>query len=407
MLQLNHAPPSSRRTGRPTDPRTPAATIKGRVLVVDDELALLGAYRRILRSAGYEVLAAGDVASAQKILEEERFEVLVSDIRMPGLDGFELLRVARRTHPDVPVILVTGSPSADETAQAVAGGALLYLVKPVDPRALVQIVNHASQLHRMAKLERDALELLEATTPGAGGQAGFEARYARALASLWIAYQPIVRPGDRVVFGYEALMRSRQAGLCDPGALLDAAERLGKLQDLGRAVRAHVAGSLDDAPPGARIFVNLHPRDLADPELYTKGAPLSRHAGRVVLEITERASLDQIDDLPRRARQLREMGFLLAIDDLGAGYAGLTAFTQLCPEVVKLDMSLIRDVEQSLVKRKLISAMLTLCREMGILVVAEGVETPAERDALAELGCVLMQGYLFSQPTREFNPIVW
>jgi EAL domain-containing protein (putative c-di-GMP-specific phosphodiesterase class I) len=406
-MQLDHAPPSSRSTGLRREPRATGSTIKGRVLVVDDEPALLGAYHRILCAAGYEVVAASDGVVAQRILEQERFDVIVSDIRMPGLDGFELLRGAGRTHPDVPVILVTGSPRSEETGRAVAGGALLYLVKPVDARALVQIVNHASQLHRMAQLKRDALDLLEAKTPGAGGDAGFEARYVQALSTLWIAYQPIVRPGDRVVFGYEALMRSHHPGLCDPGSLLDAAERLGRLQDLGRAVRAEVAATLENAPCGAQIFVNLHPRDLADPELYSAGAPLSRHASCVVLEITERASLDEIDDLPRRVLALREMGFLLAIDDLGAGYAGLTAFTQLQPEVVKLDMSLIREVEQSPVKRKLVSAMLTLCKEMGILVVAEGVETRAERDALAELGCVLMQGYLFAQPNRQFGSIAW
>jgi EAL domain-containing protein (putative c-di-GMP-specific phosphodiesterase class I) len=406
-MQLNHGSPCSRANGARREPRALAPTSMGRVLVVDDEPALLGAYHRILRAAGYEVTGASEGASAQTILERERFDVIVSDIRMPGLDGFELLQAARRTHPDVPVILITGSPSSEETVRAVAGGALLYLVKPVDSRALVQIVNHASQLHRMATLKREALELLEATTPGAGGEAGFEARYVQALSTLWIAYQPIVRPGDRTVFGYEALMRSRHPSLPDPGSLLDAAERLGRLQDLGRAVRAAVARSIDDAPAGAQIFVNLHPRDLTDPELYAADAPLTRHASRVVLEITERASLDEIDDLPRRVLLLREMGFLLAIDDLGAGYAGLTAFTQLCPEVVKLDMSLIREVEQSSMKRKLISAMLTVCKEMGILVVAEGVETRAERDALAELGCVLMQGYLFSQPTRQFASIAW
>ena len=126
-----------------------------------------------------------------------------------------------------------------------------------------------------------------------------------------------------------------------------------------------------------------------------------------MLEITERASLDGIEDLPGRVAALREMGFLLAIDDLGAGYAGLTTFSQLCPEVVKLDMSLVHDVEQNPVKRKIISAMLSLCKEMGILVVAEGVETDVQREVLAELGCQLMQGFLFARPSPQFGAITW
>ena len=406
-MQLDQAPPTSRSAGPLGQRRAPAPRLAGRVLVVDDEPKLLGAYHRILRGAGYEVVAASDGLGAQTLLEQGRFDVIISDVRMPGLDGFELLRAAARTHPDVPVILVTGSPSSEETDRAVAGGALLYLVKPVDARALVQIVNHASQLHRMAKLKRDALDLLEKTTPGAAGRAGFEARYVQALSTLWMAYQPIVRPGDRAVFGYEALMRSRDPVLPDPASLLDAAERLGRLQDLGRAIRANVAQTLAGTPEAAQIFVNLHPRDLADPELYSASAPLSRHASRVVLEITERASLDGIDELPKRVAALRKMGFILAIDDLGAGYAGLTAFTQLCPEVVKLDMSLVRGVEQNSVKRKIISAMLSLCNEMEILVVAEGVETRVEQDTLAGLGCQLMQGYLFARPSPHFGAPAW
>ena len=90
------------------------------------------------------------------------------------------------------------------------------------------------------------------------------------------------------------------------------------------------------------------------------------------------------------------------MDDLGAGYAGLTSFAVLDPDIVKVDMSLVRGIENSAVKRKLVASVAALCREMDKLVVAEGVETVAERDVLAGLGCDLFQGYLFARPASSF-----
>jgi EAL domain-containing protein (putative c-di-GMP-specific phosphodiesterase class I) len=97
-------------------------------------------------------------------------------------------------------------------------------------------------------------------------------------------------------------------------------------------------------------------------------------------------------------RSLRALGFRIAIDDLGAGYAGLTSFAILEPEVVKLDMSLVRGVNDEPIKRRLVSSMVTLCKELGILVVAEGIETEAERETLASVGCDLLQGFLLGRP---------
>jgi EAL domain-containing protein (putative c-di-GMP-specific phosphodiesterase class I) len=126
-----------------------------------------------------------------------------------------------------------------------------------------------------------------------------------------------------------------------------------------------------------------------------------------VLEITERASLESIGDLGRRLAKLRELGFRLAVDDLGAGYAGLNTFTQLEPEVVKLDMSLIRDVDTNHKKRCIVSRMQEMCTDLGIVVVAEGIETREERETLVELGCDKLQGYLFAKPGPAFPIVSW
>ena len=102
----------------------------------------------------------------------------------------------------------------------------------------------------------------------------------------------------------------------------------------------------------------------------------------MVLEVTERAPLEQIRDVTARVAQLRALGYRIAVDDLGAGYAGLTSFAHLEPEVVKVDMSLIRGIDRSPMKQKLLGRSSTLCRDLGIEMIAEGIETEGERDAL-------------------------
>lgn len=155
------------------------------------------------------------------------------------------------------------------------------------------------------------------------------------------------------------------------------------------------------------MFVNLHTRDLLDPLLTSESAPLSRIARRVILEITERGAVEDIKDIRSRVSALRDLGFRIAIDDLGAGYAGLTSFALLEPEFVKLDMSLVRGVDTSPIRQKLIGSMTQLCKEMGMQVVAEGVETIEERESVRELGCDLLQGYLLARPGKPFPEPTW
>jgi EAL domain-containing protein (putative c-di-GMP-specific phosphodiesterase class I) len=126
-----------------------------------------------------------------------------------------------------------------------------------------------------------------------------------------------------------------------------------------------------------------------------------------VLEVTERASLYGVKNLSACVAKLKALGFQIAIDDLGAGYAGLTSFTQLEPELAKLDMSLVRGVDGDSRRQSIVRSMKRLCDDLGMQVVAEGVETAAERDMLTELGCDLLQGYLFAKPQRGFAAMRW
>jgi EAL domain-containing protein (putative c-di-GMP-specific phosphodiesterase class I) len=380
---------------------------RGLVLLVDDEQSIARAYARTLGAAGFAVEVAFDGKEAAAAARERSFDVIVSDIAMPEMNGLELLRAVREHDLDVPFVLMTGGPAIDSAVRAVEYGALRYLIKPISAAELEEVVARAVRLHQMARIKREALEMLRMDGKHLGDRAGLEVRFASALKSLWIAYQPIVSWSKRSTFAHEALVRNEEPTLRSPPDLFEAAERLGRLEDLGRTVRDRIAETLDVNPVDGLLFVNLHAMELADDRLLSADAPLSRHAGRVVLEVTERAPLEQIRDATSRVAQLRALGYRIAVDDLGAGYAGLTSFAHLEPDVVKVDMSLIRGIDSSPMKQKLLGSIVGLCRDLGIEIIAEGIETPAERDALVRVGGDLCQGYLFARPEKPWASITF
>ncbi|HET6585279.1 MAG TPA: EAL domain-containing protein [Nannocystaceae bacterium] len=369
-----------------------------RVLIADDEDLVRNALARILERAGFEVATVADGEEAARVAKRERFDAVVADVCMPGQDGVGLLRELRDHDVDLPVILLTGAPALESAIAAVDLGAFTYLVKPVESARVIEVVRKACRLRELAELKREALALQREAALGSSDRLTLQNEFGRAMDSLWMAYQPIVRASDGSSYGYEALLRTREASLPHPGAVIDAARRLGRMNDLGRAVRQ--AAARPWLAPGERghLFVNLLATDLDDATLLSAESPLAAIASQVVLEITERTALDEVHDVPRKVGRLRELGYRIAIDDLGAGYSGLTSFAQLEPEVAKLDMSLVQGVAESPTKRRIVRSVRELCSEMGILVVAEGIERAEDHRVLVELGCDLLQGYLFGRP---------
>jgi EAL domain-containing protein (putative c-di-GMP-specific phosphodiesterase class I)/CheY-like chemotaxis protein len=379
-----------------------------RILLVDDDEAVLRDYGRALRSQGFVVETAQSGTLALERLADSSYDVVISDVSMPQMTGLEFLRAVRVSDLDTPVVLMTGLLDINLAVQAIEYGAFRYLLKPVELETLVQVLEKGAHLHKLAALKREALYVSGSAGMELGDRAALEARFENALETLWMAYQPIVRYPERQVFGYEALVRCTERSIAHPGVLFDAADRLGKLDLLGRTIRDRVAQDAQQAPEGALIFVNVHAAELRDPELPSPRAALSAFASRVVLEITERSALDRVPGAAARVAELRSLGFRIAVDDLGAGYAGLTSFSQLDPEFVKLDMSLVQGLHLNVKKRSVVRALLALCRdELGVEVISEGVELVEEREALQAAGCSLMQGYFFARPQRGFVVPSW
>ncbi|PKN31909.1 MAG: hypothetical protein CVU63_21495, partial [Deltaproteobacteria bacterium HGW-Deltaproteobacteria-20] len=312
------------------------------VLVVDDEDGVRRIVSRLLQKMGLLVEEAASGLEAAAALTKRDYAAIVSDISMPGMDGLALLREVRQHDHDVPVILVTGKPTFESAVQAIEYGAFHYFVKPFDNDEFRSVVSRAVQFGRIARAKRQAMEVLGKGPQPPGDLAGLASSFERALDHLWMAFQPIIRAkGDHEVYGFEALMRSDEPALPHPGAILEAAERLQRLPELGRLVRQRSAEPCAEQASNVALFVNLHPEDLLDPELDNDKAPLTAMADRVILEITERASLENLDDVHAKLDLLKESGIRIALDDFGTGYSSLQYINNLPLDVIKLDRAFV------------------------------------------------------------------
>jgi EAL domain-containing protein (putative c-di-GMP-specific phosphodiesterase class I) len=214
--------------------------------------------------------------------------------------------------------------------------------------------------------------------------------FERTLAELSTSYEPVVRWSERRVVGHQVRVHAAAGARID---LAGAARRLGRAHDLGRAVRRRVGEAPPPGPVGGLVLLKLDAEELNDNELLSSSATLAPLAGRVVLEIGAREGLAQVSGLATRLARLRNAGYGIALDELGAGWAGLTSLGVIEPELVKLDPALTRAVHRSPRQATLVAGLArTLSRDLSILVVCEGVDGAEQRDALARQGLDLMQG---------------
>lgn len=385
--------------------RFPATGGRGTALLLDDDEAFRSSCSRVLSKEGFMVRDTSSPAAAIGLLDDD-VDVLLCDLVMPGADGLAVLREAKAKRPDLPVVLLTGAPSMESAIGAVELGAHHYLVKPFEAGKLLATVDSAVKMHRLSVAQKRFL-----MDSGRAGEVAdierLDQDYRGALETLWMAYQPIVSWSERRIVGVEALMRVEHPRFPGPMEVLDAAERLDQSTQLSRHIRKAVAATAHTFPADTLLFVNILPRDVWDPQLLSAEDDLTPFADRIVLELTERAALRSTPELRQRIDALRETGCRVAIDDLGTGYNSLNVFTVVEPDVVKLDMSLVRGIHTNQVKQRLVESVANLCADLDIDVVAEGIETPEERDVLIDLGCDLLQGYLFARPGRTFPRVRW
>jgi diguanylate cyclase (GGDEF)-like protein len=213
--------------------------------------------------------------------------------------------------------------------------------------------------------------------------------------------QPIVRLDDRIVIGYEALARVSSSPMHGREWWLSRAESMGVRTKLEVAFLQSAAG-LGCPPDDALLFVNASPMALAEPALFALRDALPE---RLVVEITEEAAVGDYEILREQLQPWRNSRVRFAIDDLGAGYASLRHVLELSPDFLKLDRTLICDIDKDTHRLALVRALVAFAREVGITVIAEGIETRGELAAVSDAEVPLGQGYLLGRPGQAWPGI--
>ncbi len=218
-------------------------------------------------------------------------------------------------------------------------------------------------------------------------------------------YQPILDFRTGTILGWESLTRGPlESSFRSPVVLFETAEQLGRLFALEKLCRESAIQNAGHLSGGQKLFLNIHPKTMADPE-FTPGNTLRlmEKAGLkpddIVFEITEQHSLQEFELFYQTLEHYRSQGFKIAVDDAGAGYAGLSTIAQLRPEYIKLDKSLTENIHKDPVKRALVETTVTFANKIGSQIIAEGIETKAQAVCIKDIGVHCGQGYFIARPS--------
>lgn len=368
-----------------------------RILAVDEDPSVLRTIERILVREGHEVVQASIGRAAVRLAGDRSFDVALVDFQVHNGDGISVLQRLREVQPACLRVLIAGRLDLPTVMDAVNRGEITRMIeKPLESTRLVSVVEDV--LHSRRRL----VEVARVQEAVASEQERRMLEECLAGSDIQLAIQPILSASDQQVVAFECLLRSSHSVLSGPLSVLKAAERHGQLSEVAGVVAQRAVGWMKRLPGDTRLFMNLHPDELADADgMISRLEPLSPWADRVVLEITERSRLQGLDHWETAVERVTDLGFSIAVDDLGAGYSSLSVLAELQPKYVKVDMSIVRGVDSDPRKRRLIDLLCRFAKATDAQLVAEGVETQEESDALMSCGVDFLQGYLFGRPSFE------
>ncbi|HVE69554.1 MAG TPA: EAL domain-containing protein [Solirubrobacteraceae bacterium] len=353
------------------------------------------------------VASAVDAAEAAVLAERERPDVALVDVRMPAGGGVNATERIRALSPRTKVVALTAHTDPSLVLEMLRAGAVGYVVKGSPMHDVLDAVHAAlrGESSLAGPVARDVVSELAARLER---QRHFEDEFGRRRRRIRTAiddgqpvavFQPVVRLVDGGVVGVEALARFDSALTESPLSWFEDAETVDMRAELELAAVRAAALAAQDLAPELWISFNVSPLSALHPDrLLDALAPLP--PDRLVIEITEQAQVQDYDELNVALGRLREAGMRIAVDDAGAGYASLRHILRLEPDIIKLDKSLVRGVHQDRARRALATALISFAAEIEAMIVAEGIETAEELDALRELGVTYGQGYHLARPHR-------
>ncbi|UCG12167.1 MAG: EAL domain-containing protein, partial [Deltaproteobacteria bacterium] len=223
-------------------------------------------------------------------------------------------------------------------------------------------------------------------------------------------YQPIVDLWNKEIIGYEALSRGPTNEFEDPDYLFKIASEADAIWRLERLCRLQAFKGACQLQDGKLLFVNVEPHAIYDPK-FRSSETLSQMAEsgltpeRVVIELTEHTAMMDFPEFRQTLQLFKALGFKVAIDDMGSGYSSLQSIAELCPDFIKMDMSLTRNLHLDPIKQELVSTIARFSEKIGMTIIIEGVETAAELEALKKLGIRFAQGFYFAFPGNPFPEV--
>ena len=381
-------------------------------LVVEDQGFQRWLIANLLEGLGAKaVYPVSGGAAALEVLERlgDSIDVVVSDLDMPGMDGMALIRhVAEQNHRASFLVVSAHSPALLATVEAMAreyGVNFLGTIKKPLKRekfeaALARHPRPADEPQSAAVVAYDARQI----------EAGLRADEFEAF------FQPKVELGTQRLRGAEALSRWRRPrqGIVAPESFIATVEASGLVDALTRRIaRAAMAGCREwtDAGIDASVSINLSAVSLSRTSLADEMRDLAseqRLEPRLVtFEITESAAAQEPARKLENLSRLRMSGFGLSIDDFGTGYSSMQRLSRIPFTELKIDQSFVRNVVSDPSCRAMVESSLELARKLGIVAVAEGVETHGQWEALRALGCPLAQGYYISRPVEPAEFMSW
>ena len=372
-----------------------------RILVVDDEPLIRKQIARILVKQGHDVQQASNATEALKYAGEKVFDLAIVDYNLPVKDGLYVLQSLREVQPGCLRILITGMLNLHLAVHAVNSGEISHVVeKPFKPTQLLQAVEASlsarKRMVEVAKVQQEVAREEERKILDDCLNDGY----------ISLALQPLISGNTGKVQAFEALLRSKHSVLRGPLSIIRSAENHDRLAQLSEIIFAKAREWLSRIEGDFCLFINIHPDELADPiGMKNRLLLLQPWANRVVLEITERSRLQAISSWEETLNSITQLGFMVAVDDLGSGYSSLSVLADLQPKYIKMDMGIIRNVHLEPRKRRLIEMLCKFAEATDAMIVAEGVEVEEELSTLIECGAHLLQGYYFSRPQLELEEV--
>ncbi len=362
------------------------------VFFADDEALVRKALFRLLRATGYDVrtFESGDAMLEELGHVDQVPDVVICDADMPGTHGLDVLARVRLIAPSAARVLYTAYQPTGRVVEAFNKGSVQRFIRKGQDAAEIEAC-----LAGLAE-ERKILGTTAERRDNVN-RVDFEKLMADSMVTLFV--QPIFDARTHEVVACEALLRSKHPSFRGPLDVIDAARAFGREHGLQNLLAGLAAELRTQMPDHVDLFMNVDPACVAEPSRLDEAfAPIYPYAKGVVLEITERASLGDSGAWQVSVKALREKGFRIALDDVGAGYNSLGAVVAVNPDVIKLDISLIAGVHHDRAKADLVRLLSDYARGQGVATVAEGIEEAAEDALCGELGVRWLQGYHLARP---------